>query len=105
MFRSILALSALALAAAPAAAASYSAILGTPATGRFITADITWNCDAAACKGATDESRPLVLCESLAKRAGRIDSFLVDGRALGESDLANCNASAKARPGKALAAQ
>lgn len=105
MLRSILSLTALALAAAPAAAANYSATLGMPASGRFITADITWNCGPAACQGATDESRPVVLCQSLAKHAGRIDSFLVDGRALSESDLASCNASAKAQPTKALAAQ
>jgi hypothetical protein len=105
MFRSILALSAFALTAAPAAAASYSATLGSPATGRFIARDIVWNCDAAACQGATDESRPLVLCQSLAKRAGRIDTFLVDGRALSEADLASCNAAAKSQAGKALAAQ
>jgi hypothetical protein len=105
MLRSILALSALALTGAPAAAASYSAALGTPTSARFITPDITWNCGPAACQGATEESRPIVLCQSLAKRVGRIDSFLVDGRALGESDLASCNASAKAQPAKALAAQ
>jgi hypothetical protein len=105
MLRPILAVLALAFAAVPAAGASYSATLGIPASGRFITGDITWNCGPAACQGTTDESRPVVLCQSLAKHAGRIDSFLVDGRALSESDLASCNASAKAQPTKALAAQ
>lgn len=105
MFRPILALSAFAFAAAPAAAANYSATLETPAAGRFITGDVTWDCSASACRGATEESRPVVLCQSLAKRAGHIDSFLVDGRALRDSDLASCNASAKAKQGKALAAQ
>ena len=105
MFRPILALSAFAFAAAPAAAANYSATLETPAAGRFITGDITWDCGASTCRGATEESRPVVLCQSLAKRAGHIDTFLVDGRALSESDLASCNASARAKQGKALAAQ
>jgi hypothetical protein len=105
MLRSILALSAIALTAAPAAASSYSAAPSVPAGGRFVTRDIVWNCGPAACQGATDESRPLVLCQSLAKRVGRIDSFLADGRALAADDLTRCNAVAKAPATQALAAQ
>ena len=93
------------IAAAPAAAATYTATPAVPASGRFITRDITWNCGAAACQGATDESRPVVLCESLAKRAGRIDSFIVDGRAFAPAELEKCNASAKAQPGQPLASK
>jgi hypothetical protein len=48
---------------------------------------------------------PAVLCQSLAKRAGKVDSFLVDGRAFGADELARCNAAAKASPARALAAQ
>jgi hypothetical protein len=105
MLRSILALSTIALAAAPAAASSYSATSGAPATGRFVTRDIVWNCGPAACQGATEESRPLVLCQSLAKKVGRIESFLVDGRSLPASDLERCNAVAKAPATKTMAAQ
>jgi len=53
----------------------------------------------------TDESRPAVLCQSLARRAGKIDSFLANGRAFTPAELDTCNASAKAAGGKALAAQ
>jgi hypothetical protein len=95
MFRSFSLLFAL-LLAAPAAASNYSATLASPTTSRFVAADISWVCGAAACQGSTGESRPVVLCEGLAKRAGRIVSFLVDGRALPASDLNRCNASAKA---------
>ena len=105
MFRPILALSALGLAAAPAAAATYSATLAAPVNQRIIARDISWNCGAAACQGATEESRPAVLCQSLAKRAGRVETFLVDGRAFSPAELEKCNASAKAQSGKALAAQ
>jgi hypothetical protein len=105
MLRLALALSAIGLAAAPAAAATYSAHPMVPTSERFITRDIVWYCGPAACQGATDESRPLVLCQSLAKRAGRIDSFIADGRALGAADLDRCNASAKDQPASALAAQ
>jgi hypothetical protein len=105
MFRPILLLSAVSLAAAPAAAASYSAKLAVPTTQRFIARDIVWACGTDACQGATQESRPLVLCQSLAKRAGKVDSFLVDGRAFTAADLDKCNTAAKADAGKALAAQ
>jgi hypothetical protein len=105
MFRSIIAFSALAITTTAAAASSYSAKPAAPTTERFVTRDITWNCGPDACQGSTDESRPVVLCQSLAKRAGQIDSFIVDGRALAAADLAKCNAAAKAAPSKALASQ
>lgn len=95
----------IALGAAPVAASTYTATLAVPATGRFIARDITWNCGSAACQGATDESRPVVLCESLAKRAGRIESFIVDGRSFAPAELNQCNASAKPQRGQPLAAK
>jgi hypothetical protein len=95
----------LAMAATSAGAASYSAKPVVPVSSRFITADIVWNCGPAACQGSTQESRPLVLCEGLARRAGRIDSFIVDGRALGADDLGRCNSAAKPAPTKSLAAE
>jgi hypothetical protein len=103
MLRPVLVLSAL-IAAVPASAATYSAKLAAPASGRIIARDIVWNCGPDACQGATDESRPLVLCQSLAKRAGRVESFVVDGRAVSPADLDRCNASAKAPKTSELAA-
>jgi hypothetical protein len=44
-----------------------------------------------------------VLCESLARRAGRIDNFVVDGRAFSPAQLEQCNASAEANDAKAVA--
>jgi hypothetical protein len=103
MIRSISFLIGLSLAAAPAVAANYSATLTVPTSGRFIARDITWNCGGAACQGATEESRPVVLCQSLAKRAGQVEIFLVDGRALTGAELERCNASAKAAASQAVA--
>jgi hypothetical protein len=105
MLRSLFALAAVALTAAPATAATYSATLSAPANGRFIARDISWNCSGAACRGMTENSRPAVLCQSLAKRAGRIDSFLVDGRALAATELERCNASAKPAASEAIASK
>lgn len=105
MLHSALMLSALAIVAAPVGAANYSAKLASPTSGRIIARDISWACGADACQGATQESRPAVLCQGLVKRVGKLDSFVVDGRAFSDADLAKCNASAKAEPNKALAAQ
>lgn len=105
MFRPVLILSTLVLVATPAAAATYSAKLAVPMMQRIIARDIVWACGADACQGSTAESRPVVICESLAKNGGRVESFLVDGRAFSAAELAACNASAKRPPEKALAAQ
>jgi hypothetical protein len=105
MFRTLLALTLIADVAAPAAAASYSAKLASPTTQRIIANDITWQCGAGACQGSTAESRPVVLCQSLAKKAGKVDTFLVDGRPFSDAELSKCNASAKAAGGATLAAQ
>src|SRR5438128_10946583 len=104
MFRPFLALSAVAVIAVPAAAATYSAKPATPLSERFVARDITWACGPDSCQGATAESRPVVLCQSLAKRAGRIETFLVDGRAMSTGELAKCNTAAKATPAAAVAA-
>jgi hypothetical protein len=47
----------------------------------------------------------VVLCQALAKQAGKVESFAVDGRAFGSAELDKCNAAARIEPGKALASQ
>ena len=87
------------LGASPALAGSYSANPATtPTVGRIIARDISWSCGPDACQGSTEESRPAVLCEGLAKRAGRLNSFVVEGRAFNAAELAKCNLSAKGGP-------
>jgi len=105
MLRSAFLFAALAVVASPAAAASYSARLAAPANGHIVAREINWACAGDSCQGATAESRPAVLCQALAKKAGKIEDFAVDGRAFTSDELAKCNASVKADPGKALAAQ
>ena len=80
----------------PAIAATYSAKPAIqPESSRIIARDISWACGPAACLGSTAESRPAVLCQGLAKRAGRLTSFVANGRAFGSAELDQCNASAK----------
>ena len=105
IFRSTPFLAALVFAAAPAAAASYSATLSSAAPARVIAGDLLWNCAGLACQGATEESRPLVLCQALAKRAGRVDRFLVNGRPFDAVELGRCNSFAKPQGAKQAAAQ
>lgn len=85
-----------AFVAAPAVAATYSAKpVSQPEASRIIARDISWTCGPDACQGSTEESRPAVLCQGLAKRAGQLTSFVANGRAFAEAELAKCNLSAK----------
>lgn len=86
-----------------AAAATYFAEPTTAISGQMIVPDMRWNCGSAGCRGATLESRPVVLCESLAKRAGPIERFVVDGRDFGAAELARCNAASRGK-NRAIAA-
>jgi hypothetical protein len=103
MHRSVLTFCVVALAAAPAAASTYSAKPAVPTSERIIARDIIWACGTNACQGATDESRPAVLCQSLARRVGKLDSFVADGRAFAAAELDKCNSAAKAAPAQSLA--
>jgi hypothetical protein len=105
MIRPLLGISAAMLAALPASAATYSAKPVAPVSQRFIAGDIIWSCGPAACQGATEESRPAVLCQSLSRRVGRLESFVVDGRAFAPAALDRCNAWAPPQANSALAAK
>ncbi|HEU0311377.1 MAG TPA: hypothetical protein VFR36_09190 [Sphingomicrobium sp.] len=95
---------ALAVVAAPALAGTYSAKpAAAPTATKIIGKDISWSCTADGCRGSTEASRPLVLCQDLAKRAGRLESFVADGQALSSEQLERCNASAKDGAPAALA--
>lgn len=91
------------VAPAAASASTYSAKPFAPAAKRLVAGGISWTCDADACRGATEESRPLVLCQGLAKRAGRLESFAVNGRAFTAADLDKCNSEARGTATPALA--
>ena len=96
MIRAFAFLAAMAIAA-PVSAATYAGKPVAPAAeAKFVSRDLVWNQVGRAFHGRTDESRPLVLCHTLAKRAGRLQSFTVDGRAFAEAELAKCNAVAPA---------
>ena len=89
----------LVLGTTPAIAATYSAKPAVqPEASRIIARDISWSCGPSACLGRTEASRPAVLCQGLAKRAGRLENFVANGRAFSTAELAKCNLSAKGGP-------
>ena len=89
-------LAAAAFVGTPAIAATYAAKPAVQSeASRIIARDISWTCGPDACQGSTEESRPAVLCQGLAKRAGQLTSFVANGRAFGAAELAKCNLSAK----------
>jgi hypothetical protein len=84
------------LLATPAFAGSYSAKpVAAADTAKIIGKDISWACSANGCTGSTEASRPVILCQDLAKRAGRIESFIADGKPLSAAQLDKCNSAAK----------
>ena len=92
------------LTSVAASAATYSAKPIAPiAAKRLIVRDIVWSCGPAACQGATETGRPILLCQGLAKQAGAIESFIVNGRALAQDELAKCNTAARGGPSPVLA--
>ena len=87
------------LIATPALASSYSAKpVAAPEAAKIIGKDISWACSTNGCTGSTEASRPVILCQDLAKHAGRIESFLADGKPLSADQLEKCNSAAKDAP-------
>jgi len=92
-----LALPILAAAFAPvgagaAGAAYYRAELANPAPkAKFVARDVVWSCDGANCIAGRGTSRPLIMCASLAREAGEVKSFTVNGAAIAPEELTRCN--------------
>jgi len=71
----------------------YRAELASPAPGaRFVARDVVWACTDASCIAGQGTSRPLIMCSTLAKKAGPVTSFTAGGKSLEADDLARCNA-------------
>lgn len=70
----------------------YRAELAAPAAqARPIASGVAWSCSDTACAASKGTSRPVVVCARLAKQVGPVASFVADGKALSEEDLARCN--------------
>lgn len=96
LMRTLFAFAALA-AATPALAAStvMTAVPENGADARIITKGASWNCAGGNCRAASSESRPIILCQRLAKEVGALQSFTADGRAFDADMMAKCNSKAR----------
>ena len=85
-------IAATALFAVPAVAGTYTATPASPGTAKKVVArDIAWTYAGGTYTGRTAESRPLVLCQGLAKKVGQLNAFTANGRAFSADELAKCN--------------
>lgn len=101
------------LAAAPALATGFAALLATPASAqlpinyyiavpaeaptstRLITNGTPWRWENAAFVSSKAPQRDVILCAAVAKRVGPLASFTVAGKAYDAEALAACNNHAK----------
>jgi len=67
-----------------------------PAATRLVVKDVMWTCnDAGRCSGSESNSRPAIVCASLARKVGTLRSFSAAGSAFAADALEKCNARAK----------
>lgn len=80
------------VAAGAAGGSYYRAELASPAPkAKFVARDVVWSCDGANCSAGRGTSRPLIMCASLAREAGEVKSFTVNGTAIAPEELTRCN--------------
>ena len=87
-----------AAAASPALAQTphYSAELAAaPSDNRLVVRDSVWRCSGAQCVSGRSPRRHILVCAGLARSAGEIRRFAVEGREFDSEQLATCNAGAR----------
>lgn len=87
-------ISATAATAAPATGA-YAAKPAAAAAGRMVIRDTIWQCGDAGCASAMQsKSRAALVCSSLVKEVGALNSFRAGDTEFDADALAKCNARA-----------
>ncbi|MFU7527464.1 CC_3452 family protein [Qipengyuania sp. ASV99] len=72
--------------------AYYTATLAQPAADdRAVAGGVAWACQDTTCVANKGSSRPSRICRGLAREFGEVTSFIANGEALTEEDLARCN--------------
>jgi hypothetical protein len=88
----------LAMAGSAFADGRVTATLDSPqsAQARLIVGPAAWNCEGATCvaNGQPEDTAGLGACRDLARKVGRISSYVSDARTLDAAALAKCNKSA-----------
>jgi len=71
----------------------YTAQLAAPTAERTsIISGVAWQCDGTSCVAAKSNSRPVVVCQRVARELGEVTNFTAEGKALDTEALARCNA-------------
>lgn len=77
---------------AAASTAGHRARLAVPAQAdRLVAHGLLWRCAGDQCTAPTGNSRPLVVCQALARTAGPVTSFGSGKTLLDAEQLARCN--------------
>ena len=79
---------------APASGPTMVARPATPASGIVAVRGGAFRCDITVCSARSSQSRPMILCQRLAKQVGTLEAFTVDGVRFDDRALAACNARA-----------
>ena len=83
-------------AAVPAAAAPawWSAGLAKPLESprSAIVNSVMWKCAGDQCSAPAQDSRPLLVCQKVARKFGTVTRFVSPAGALSADELAKCNA-------------
>ena len=94
-----LCLAAVTLVATPALAQSGPFYVATPETPpartTLMTRETVWHVSGISYVTARQPERPAILCELVARTAGRLTSFTVAGQAFDADKLARCNAAVR----------
>lgn len=73
----------------------YSATPATaPAVGKSVVRNLIWNCDGQACVAAQGNSRPAIVCATVARELGALTAFRAGEESFDADALARCNARA-----------
>ncbi len=77
-----------------AAPGGYNATLQQALTApkQAIVGEVMWKCAGTGCAAASTGSRPVVMCQRVAKKFGTVARFTAAGAELSADDLAKCNA-------------
>ncbi|NJC34320.1 hypothetical protein GGR88_001794 [Sphingomonas jejuensis] len=85
--------------AAPAAAQTAPThsvrLAAAPEQGRVVVRDVLWTCAGNSCTGGRSDSRPAIVCQSVARRFGAVDAFAVGDRVFDAAELERCNGAAQ----------
>ncbi|MFD1610424.1 hypothetical protein ACFSCW_01260 [Sphingomonas tabacisoli] len=72
----------------------YSLTLAQPAATKTVVHEIPVSCDGAVCAAPKGNSRPAIVCASIARELGPVTAFRAGDQALDGEALAKCNAKA-----------